>query len=25
MMEFLPCHVRGSCLVDIPTNELEEM
>jgi len=25
MMEFLPCHNRGCSLVDITTNDLEEM
>jgi len=25
MVEFLSCHIRGRSLVDIPTNEHEEM
>jgi len=25
MVEFLSCHIRGRCLVDIPTIEREEM
>jgi len=25
MVEFLSCHIRGHCLVDIPTIEREEM